>query len=125
MGESATDSSLGVTERLSEWSFMVSVASGLSWGDLINTAPTTTVLIKEGLSGFAAKTKTRWKSEGRPSGGYRFFFSDEKWLSDGFVLFRNNTGDSPRDFWIGQPLVSESELDSLTKSLRFGIVRTK
>ena len=68
--------------------------------------------MKEGLIGFAAKTKTRGKPEGRPRGGgpSNFSFSNEKWLADGRVLFQNNTGGSPRDFWIGRPLVSESEL---------------
>ena len=45
--------------RLFAWSFSVAVSAGLRWGGLLNTAPDTTVLMKEGLIGFAAKTKTR------------------------------------------------------------------
>ena len=48
-----------VAERLYAWPFRVSVAAGLRWGDLLNAAPATTVLMKEGRIGFAAKTKTQ------------------------------------------------------------------
>ena len=84
MGEFVSDSSLGITERPSAWSFMVSVA-GLRWDELLNTAPTTTVLMKEGLIGFAAKTKTAGKSEGRRWGSSEFSFPNEKWRPDGFL----------------------------------------
>ena len=53
---------------------MVSVASVLRWGDLPNTAPPTTVLVSEGLVGFAAKTKNVGKSEGRPWGEAIMYF---------------------------------------------------
>ena len=66
--------------------------------------------MKEGPIGFAANTKTRGKSEGRPWGASNFPFPNEKWLSDGFVLFQHNAGGFPRDFWVGRHLVSESEL---------------
>ena len=52
--------------RISAWSFRLGVAAGLRWGDLLNTAPNTLVLVEDGLIGFAAKTKTRGASEGRP-----------------------------------------------------------
>ena len=39
-------SSRDLTERLFAWSFRVSVSAGLRWGDLINTSPPTTVLMK-------------------------------------------------------------------------------
>ena len=67
--EFVSDSSLGIAERLFAWPFMVAVEAGLRWEDLLNTAPATTVLTKEGLIGFVAKTKTRGKSAGRPCGG--------------------------------------------------------
>ena len=53
------DSSRNLTERLFARSFRVSVEAGVRWGDLLNTAPSTTVLMGEGLIGFAPKTKTR------------------------------------------------------------------
>ena len=74
---------------------MVEVEACLRWGDLLNTAPTTTVLTKEGLIGFAAKTKTRGKSEGRPLGASDFSFSNEKWIAEGFLLPRENTWGTP------------------------------
>ena len=40
-------------------SFRVAVESGLRRGDLLNKAPSATVLLKEGLMGFASETKTR------------------------------------------------------------------
>ena len=68
------DSSIDITERLFAWSFRVSVSSCLRWGDLLNTSPPTTVLMKDGIIGFAAKTKTRGKPDGRPWGGSIRFF---------------------------------------------------
>ena len=56
-----SDSSRGLPERLSAWSSMVEVAACLRLGDLLNTAPATTVLMNEDLLGFSAKTKTRGK----------------------------------------------------------------
>ena len=58
----------GLGGDLFAWSFMVSVADGLRWGDLLNAPPSTLVLMNDGLIGFAAKTKTRGKSEGSPRG---------------------------------------------------------
>ena len=101
---------MGLTGRLFAWSSMVSIAAGLRWGDLLNTATATTVLMQEGLIGFAVKTKTMGKYEGRPCGASRYAFSNGKWLRDGFGLFRNDSGDLSRDFWIGRPLTIESEL---------------
>ena len=66
--EFVSDSTLGLTERLFAWSSRVAVAAGLRLGDLLRTSPTTLVLIKDGRIGFAAKTKTRGKSEGRHRG---------------------------------------------------------
>ena len=43
-----TDSSRDLAERLFERPFRVSVSPGPSWGDLLNTAPPTTVLMKGG-----------------------------------------------------------------------------
>ena len=73
-GTYVSDSSMGITERLFTWSFRVSVEAGLRWGDLLNTAPETTVLMNEGLIGLATKPKTGEKSEGRHCGGKRFRF---------------------------------------------------
>ena len=74
-GEFVTDSSLGITERLFAWSFRV--AAGLRWGDLLNTAPATTVLMKEGLIGFDAETKPVGSLK-EVLGCYQFFFSQRK-----------------------------------------------
>ena len=71
-GGFVSDSTLGVTGRLYAWSFRVAVAACLRWGGLLCTAPATPVLMKEGLIGFAAKTKTGGTSDGRHWGGYRF-----------------------------------------------------
>ena len=58
MGEEyASYSSRDLTERLFAWSFMVAVEAGLRWGDLLNTGPSTTVLMEEGRIGFAEKPK--------------------------------------------------------------------
>ena len=56
-------SSRRLTERLFAWPFRVSAAVGIRWVDLLNTAHPATVLMKEGLIGFAAKTKTVGKPE--------------------------------------------------------------
>ena len=53
-----SDSTMDLTGGLFAWPFSVAVA-GLRWGDLINTAPATAVLMKKGPIGFAEKTKTR------------------------------------------------------------------
>ena len=74
---------------------------------------------------FAAKTKTRRKSEGMPFGASRCALSNEKWLRDGFELFLIDSGDLSRDFRVGKPLVIESELGFPNQSLRFGLARAK
>ena len=99
-GNIVSDSQCDVAERIFAWSFRLEVAAGLRWGDLLNTAPNTLVLLKSGLFWFAAKSKTRGKSEGRPCGASNFAFSNEKWLGDGYNLFKQNSGDPDRDFWI-------------------------
>ena len=43
-------------------------------------------------------------------GESHFAFPNEKWLSYGYRLFLNDSGNCSRDFWIGQPLISESEI---------------
>ena len=48
-----------------------------------------------------------------------FAFSNEKWLSGGYQLFLNDYGDFSRDFWIGQPLISESEIGFFDQSPAF------
>ena len=90
--------------------FQSAVAACLRWDDLLCTAPKTLVLIKDGLIGFAAKPEARGKSEGRPLGASNFAFSNENWLAGGFLLSQESTGGFARDFWIGQPLVMESEI---------------
>ena len=92
------DSKSDIDERLFAWSFRLAVASDLRWGDLLNTAPATLVLIKEGPIGFAAKTKTRGKYEGGGlAGGSNFAFSNENRLTGGFLLF-------PRKYWGFHPI---------------------
>ena len=92
-GEFVSDSSLCITEALFAWPFRVAVASGLRWGDLLSNAPATTVLMEECHIGFAAKTKTMGKSDGRPCGDSNFSFPNENLLSAGLLLFRENTRD--------------------------------
>ena len=43
-------------------------------------------------------------------GGSRYSSANKQWLRDGFGLFKNDSVDLSRDFWIGQPLVTGSEL---------------
>ena len=43
-------------------------------------------------------------------GTSNFSLSNENWLSDVYLLSRENTGGFSRDFWICRPLVLESEL---------------
>ena len=123
MGAFVSDSSLGMTERLFAWSFMVAVASGLRWDDLINTAPTTTVLMKEGLIGCAAKTKTRGKSDGRP--WVAIFLFPTKSGSHMGLYSSDVAREIPRvisgyvNLWFRNP-----NWDSTTKPLRFGLVQT-
>ena len=54
-GPYVPDPSRDLAERLSAWPPRVAAAAGLRRGDLLNTAPPTTVLMKEGLIGFAEK----------------------------------------------------------------------
>ena len=65
-GNIVSDSQSDVAERIFAWSFRLAVAADLRWGDLLNAPPNTLVLLKAGIIGLAAKTKTRAKSEGRP-----------------------------------------------------------
>ena len=109
-GGFVSDSSRDIAEILFPLPFRVAVASGLGWGDLLNTAPPKTVLTKEGLIGFASKTKTRGRSEGRPWGASHYAFSNEKRLRKGYELFKNQSADFSRDYWIGKPLILEPEL---------------
>ena len=94
MATYVSDSNRDLTERLFARSFRLAVASCLRWADLISTAPSTSVLMKEGLIGFAAKTKTGGKSDGRPlgGGGSHYAISNEKWLRDGFEFPQTEFG---------------------------------
>ena len=92
---------MGFQGRSSSWSKV---------GGLINTAPPATVLMEDGLIGFAAKTKTRGMSEGRPWGSSRYAFSNEKRLQDGYGLFENESVDFSLDCWIGHHPIIEYEL---------------
>ena len=114
-----SDSSRDLTGRLFAWPFTVSVEAGLGRGDLVNGSPATTVLMKEGLIGFGAKTKTGGKSGGRPWRASHFSFSNEKWLSGGYQLLLEESGDSIRDFWIGRPLIPESEIGFFNQAPAF------
>ena len=53
-------------------------------------------------------------------GASNFAFSNENWLEEGFLLFQESTGDFARYFWIGQPLVIESEMGPPNQSPAFG-----
>ena len=44
-----------ISERLCDWSSRPDVAAGLRWGDIPNPTPATTVLMEDGLIGFAEK----------------------------------------------------------------------
>ena len=95
-GEFVSDSSMGLTERIFARSFRVSVEAGLRWDDLLSTAPATTVLMKEGLIGCAAKTKTRGMPDGRPLGGATdFSFLTETGPHMGFSYSKKTRVDSP------------------------------
>ena len=108
-----------MAERIFARSFRLAVAAGLRWDDLLNTAPNTLVLIKAGLIGFAAKTKTRGVSEGRPCGGAsNFAFSNEKWMGGGYILSQHS-GNLARDFWTGQPLFLETEMGFFNQAPAF------
>ena len=54
-----SDPSRGLAERIFGRPSRVPVEEGLWWGYLLNTAPPTTVLMKEGHIGFAAKNQNR------------------------------------------------------------------
>ena len=58
------DKNANIVKRLFAWSFSVAVSAGPRWGDLLNSAPYTLDLMRGSPIGFAAKTKTREKSEG-------------------------------------------------------------
>ena len=62
-----------------------------------------------GLTVFAAKTKTRGVPEGRPWGASDFAFSNEKWMLGGYTLFMSHSGNTNRDFWIGQPVQFDTQ----------------
>ena len=52
-------------------------------------------------------------------GAGKFAFSNENWLGDGLNLFKQETGDLARDYWIGQPLFPESEMDFFNQAPAF------
>ena len=85
-------------ERLFAWACMVAVAAGLRWDYLPNTAPPTTVLMKEGLIEFEAKSKTGGMSEGIPWAASHYAFSKKEWIRNGYVMFRNDSVEFNRDF---------------------------
>ena len=66
--------------------------------------------MEAGPVGFAAKTKTRGKSDGMTWGSSRYSFSNGKWLRGGFELVLTDSRNLSRDFWIWKPLLIESEL---------------
>ena len=115
----------GMSGGISAWPFSVAVADGLRWGDLLNTDPNTLVLIKDGLIGFAAKTETRGVSEGRAWGAINFAFPNEKWLGDGYMLYKQHSGNLDREFWIGNIFSRKHITVSSTKPHRFGVMQTK
>ena len=73
-GEIAPDTKSDMTERIFAWSFRVSVAAGLRWGDLLNSAPNTLVFTTEGLTGFAAYPKRADRPKEDPGGEVTFLF---------------------------------------------------
>ena len=81
--EYVSDSSRDLAARLFARAFKVALEAGLRWGGLINTAPSAKVLLGDGLIGFAAKTQTRGKSEGRPRASRLYAFPNKKWLRTG------------------------------------------
>ena len=74
VGDLVSYSKSDIAGSIFAWSFRVAAEAGLRWDDLLNTAPATLVLLKEGLVGFAAKTKTRGKSDGRHWGAQSRIF---------------------------------------------------
>ena len=112
-------SSRNLTARLFARPSAVAVEAGLRWGDRLNTAPPATVLMREGLIGFAEKTKTTGKSEGRPWVGSHYAFSKKAWIRTVYEMCRNYSCEFNRDFWIGQPLMYESEFRTFNHSSEF------
>ena len=56
------------------------------------------------------QTKTRGKSEGRPCGvGCHYSFPKQGWVREGRELFKSESVDLERDFWLGRPLEDEGE----------------
>ena len=94
-GNMVSDSKSDISGRLFARSFRAAVAVGLRWDDLLNAAPTTLVLLREPLIGFAAKTKTRGKSEGSHRCATNFAFPNEEWAAAGFHRFKENPGGHP------------------------------
>ena len=89
------------------------------WGDLLNTAPPETVLMKSGHIGFATKTETRGKSEGRPCvcGGVVMHF-----LKKGGYVKGKTCSEMVRGDLIGisgRPLMYASELGTFNQAHAF------
>ena len=51
------DSKNDIAERIFAWSFRLAAAAGLRWDDLLNTPPTTLVLLKRGSLGLQQRPK--------------------------------------------------------------------
>ena len=84
-----SDSKTNHPGKLCDLSCRAAIAAGLRRGDLVNTSPSALVLMKEGPVKFAAKTKTRGKSEGRLWGACSYAFStvNKDWIRQYYVLF--------------------------------------
>ena len=120
LGGPVSDSSRSLTGILFAWPSTVSVAEGLRRAGLLNTAPPTTVLMKECLIGYAAKTQTGGKSEGRPWGGgvimhFLTMNGYVKCAKCSEMILANLIG----IFWIVRPFIYESELGALKQAPAF------
>ena len=80
--------------------------------------------MKEGLIAVAAKTKPG-ESPMVGHGGKVAALFLIKWLRGGFEFLKNESGDLSRNFWIGQPLVIESELGFPNQAQAIGSCENK
>ena len=110
MGGISSGSGKSLAGGLFARSFRVAVSPGLSWGGLLNTTPSTTVLMKECLIGFEEKTKQGGSRKANHWGGSRYALPKKEWIHIAYEMFRSDSWEFSRDFWIGQPLDYESEL---------------
>ena len=118
LGGIVSGPSRSLAGRLFACPYRVAV-SCLRWGDLLNTPPPATVLMKECLIWFAVKTKSRGESEGMPWGEVILHFLKIEWVRSMYATFRGDSGEPNLDFRICRPLMYESELGTFESAPAF------